>query len=347
MSIIQQPSLYKRINAFKNSLTKPSDILFDLSDDEDMNDSSENNLEEQVLKFYNDNMSKRPSEICQLSVLMREYGISFEKYKPYNIIYDNYHEFKFSNSDRLINVIEAVKSYCHTLVKDVIINGESEKFYYGDIFFGYVIENVITAYISQAFNKDNEATLMDISKLQYDEEQYGILYDMYIKDQSFIHYMFFKEYINESNEINDLLTENQFVLIIHHLNKALKENRYYSPKLFAGDFSVSVIYSLWSLVSQNDLTPDNHFEYQHTDGLNGLIDVYVPEMIIDIKTTSEKPRMICAEDNLNLPANVVSCKDQLSIYASRLSENNYETPRVIAMINPVMNTVCYWTKSIQ
>ena len=66
-------------------------------------------------------------------------------------------------------------------------------------------------------------------------------------------------------------------------------------------------------------------------------------MIIDIKTTAKKPMLFCEEDNIELPANVVSCKDQLSIYATRLATHNYPLPKIICMINPVMNTISTWS----
>ena len=69
-------TLYDRINAFKNSNTKPSDILLSDSDDDDNFDEElVESLEDKALKFYQENLTKRPSEICQLTTLMREYNV--------------------------------------------------------------------------------------------------------------------------------------------------------------------------------------------------------------------------------------------------------------------------------
>lgn len=345
-------TLYDRINAFKNSNTKPSDILLsDSESDENFDDIGVESIEEKALKFYRENLTKRPSEICQLTTLMREYNVPFDSYKPYVYRYGNYKEYEFTNSESLLQVLQDVKSYCHTLVATKTTTNEhnqvlNEKFYYGDIFFGYVIENIICNIIDKTFNKNAKC-----DKCQSDECDdrdsdrnmlLEVIYELYIKNKSNIHQEFFVEYI-KNNEVNKYITFDQFILIISYLDRGLYRHYHNDYCRFDHEFNMSVVYSICKLVLNNDLSKSLTFSFQHTDGENGLIDIHTDEIIIDVKTTAKKPMLFCEEDNRELPANVVSCKDQLSIYATRLATHNYPLPKIICMINPVMNTISTWS----
>jgi hypothetical protein len=354
-------TLYDRINIFKNNNTKPSDILLsDSETDENFGDEPTESLEEKALKFYHENLTKRPSEICQLTTLMREYAVPFEDYKPYIYRYGKYREFKFTKSESLLQVLTDVKSYCHTLVATKTTTNDqnqdlTEKFYYGDIFFGYVIENVICKIIDKTFNKnfkcerccDKECN-NECSDNCCDDKNImlKVIYELYIKNKSFVHQEFFSEYCKD-NEVNSYITFDQFILIISYLDRGLYQNYNCNGVLdnssFDHDFNVSVVLSICNLITTFELSHSLSFSFQHTDGENGLIDVYTDEMIIDIKTTAKKPKLFCEEDVRELPANVVSCKDQLSIYATRLATHDYPLPKIICMINPVMNTISTWS----
>jgi hypothetical protein len=173
-----------------------------------------------------------------------------------------------------------------------------------------------------------------------------VIYELYIKNKSFVHQEFFSEYCKD-NEVNSYITFDQFILIISYLDRGLYQNYNCSGVLdnsgFDHDFNISVVLSICNLITTFELYHSLSFSFQHTDGENGLIDVYTDEMIIDIKTTAKKPKLFCEEDVRELPANVVSCKDQLSIYATRLATHDYPLPKIICMINPVMNTISTWS----
>ena len=356
-------TLYDRIIAFKNSNTKPTDILLSDSDDDDnFADSDVETLEEKALKFYQENLTKRPSEICQLTTLMREYNVPFDDYKPYTYRYSNYKEYEFTDNESLLNVLRDVKSYCHTLVATKTTTNEAnqtltEKFYYGDIFFGYVVENIICKIIDKTFNKNVKCDRCNSDECDSDNDcdhdrnvMMEVIYELYIKNKSDVHREFFIEYIKD-NEVNKYISFDQFILIISYLDRGLYQyyrvindvNNRIDYCKFDHDFNMSVVFTICKLILNNDLSKALTFSFQHTDGENGLIDVYTDEMIIDIKTTAKKPMLFCEEDNIELPANVVSCKDQLSIYATRLATHNYPLPKIICMINPVMNTISTWS----
>ena len=360
-------TLYDRIIAFKNSNTKPSDIFFSDSDDDDNFDEEPvESLEDRALKFYQENLTKRPSEICQLTTLMREYNIPFDSYKPYTYRYSNYKEYEFTDNESLLNVLRDVKSYCHTLVATKTTTNEhnqtlTEKFYYGDIFFGYVVENIICKIIDKTFNKNIKCdSCCSDSENEADNDRnimMEVIYELYIKNKSDVHREFFIEYIKD-NEVNKYISFDQFILIISYLDRGLYQwyrqqyvvdnhivhdvNNRIDYCKFDHDFNMSVVFTICKLILNNDLSKSLSFSFQHTDGENGLIDVYTDEIIIDIKTTAQKPMLFCEEDNKELPANVVSCKDQLSIYATRLTTHNYSLPKIICMINPGMNTISTW-----
>lgn len=357
---IRQPTLWEKINNFKVS----REPILLLDNDEDFNDQLE--IHSELLKFYRDNLTNRPSEMSQLRGLMIEYGVDPKDYVEEfetKMKYGNYQSFKFIDDVRFINTMTKLKELCHSLVYRPTNRNEEDTIYYGDIFFGYVFEGLVQAVIPNEYkhvssttvqpqvlnsNYNSPASEFDLHKIKASVVVNGSF-------KSIFHEAAYNEFICTKNDSYKHMTTREFIDIISTFDACISIF-YGSITLFIQQLTLGVLSALFRLFSRAN---SRHYNcmFQGSDGRNGKIDIYNPDLIIDIKCTALKPEMFMTEDNINMPYNYILCKEQLKIYAARLGSDvrtyiqlndnlpspQVKKPNVIAMLNPICNEVVSWS----